>query len=71
MDSLCHVGRSGCLHYRVRSINPIPLEGFSSDLAEMFSTTRECVPYVTSRSRSQFKVKYKKSNIRRYAVSAM
>ena len=42
MDSLCHVGRSGCLHYRVRSINPIPLEGFSSDLAEMFTTTRGC-----------------------------
>jgi len=30
------------LHYRVRSINPIPIEGFSSNLAEMFTSTRGC-----------------------------
>ena len=28
------------LHYRVRSIYPIPIEGFSSNLAEMFTSTR-------------------------------
>jgi len=31
------------LHYRVRSINPIPIEGFSSHLAEMFTSTRGCL----------------------------
>jgi len=45
MDSLCRVrpsvGRSVRLHYRVRCINPIPIEGFSSNLAEMFTLTRE------------------------------
>jgi len=30
------------LHLRVRSINPIPIEGFSSNLAEMFTLTRGC-----------------------------
>jgi len=30
------------LHYRVRSINPIPIEGFSSNVAEMFISTRRC-----------------------------
>ena len=29
-------------HYHVRSINPIPIEGFSSNLAEMFTSTRGC-----------------------------
>jgi len=31
---------SVCLHYRVRSINPILIEGFSSNLDEMFTSTR-------------------------------
>ena len=39
MDSLCRirptVGPSVHLHYRVRSIHPIPIEGFSSNLASM------------------------------------
>jgi len=30
------------LHYRVCSIYPIPIEGFSSNLAEMFTSTRGC-----------------------------
>jgi hypothetical protein len=30
------------LHFRVRSINPIPIEGFSSNLAQMFTSTRGC-----------------------------
>jgi len=30
------------LHYRVRSINPIPIEGFSSNLAAMFTSLRLC-----------------------------
>jgi len=46
MNSLCRVrpsvGRSVRLHYRVRSINPIPIEGSSSNLAEMFTSTRGC-----------------------------
>ena len=50
MDSLCHVrpsirrsvGRSVRHHYRVCSINPIPIGGFSSNLAEMFTSTRRC-----------------------------
>jgi hypothetical protein len=32
--------RSVRLHYRVSSINPIPIEGFSSNLAQMFTSTR-------------------------------
>ena len=54
MDSLCRVrpsvrrsvgpsvGPSVRLHYRVRSSNPIPIEGFSSNLAEMFTSARGC-----------------------------
>jgi len=46
MDLLCNVrpsvGWSVRLHYRVRSINPIPIEGFSLNLAEMFTSTRGC-----------------------------
>ena len=44
MDSLCRVGRSvslsARLHYRVRSIHPIPIEGFSSNLAAMGFTCK-------------------------------
>jgi len=44
--SLCRVrrsvGRSVRLYYCVRSISPIPIEGFSSNLAEMFTSTRGC-----------------------------
>jgi len=36
------VGPSARLHYRVRSINHIPFKGFSSNLAEMFTSTRRC-----------------------------
>jgi hypothetical protein len=46
MDSLCRVGpsvgRLVRLHFRVRSITPIPIEGFSSNLAQMFTSTRGC-----------------------------
>jgi hypothetical protein len=30
------------LHFRVRSITPIPIEAFSSNLAHMFTSTRGC-----------------------------
>jgi hypothetical protein len=30
------------LHFCVRSITPIPIEGFSSNLAQMFTSTRGC-----------------------------
>ena len=41
--SVCpSVGRSVRLHYRVRYINPIPIEGFSVNLAGMFTSTRGC-----------------------------
>jgi len=42
MDSLYRVRPSVRLHYRVRSINTILIEGFSSNLAEMFTSTRVC-----------------------------
>jgi hypothetical protein len=46
MDSLCHVRPSVSpsvrLHFRVRSINPIPIEGFSSNLSQMFTSRRGC-----------------------------
>jgi len=35
-------GYNGFALYHVRSINPIPIEGFSSNLAEMFTSTRGC-----------------------------
>ena len=60
MDSLSRVRPSVCpsvrFHYRVRSKNPIPVEGFSSNLAEMFTSTRGCA---CVSSRSHYKVKYK------------
>jgi hypothetical protein len=50
MDSLCCVCRSFCpsvcLHFRVRSINPIPIEGFSSNLAQMFTSARGSAEHV-------------------------
>ena len=43
MDSLCQSIRPSVrLHYRFHSINPIPIEGFSSNLAEKFTSTRGC-----------------------------
>jgi hypothetical protein len=50
VDSVCRVGRSVRpsvrwsvhLHFRVRSIDPIPIEGFSPNLAQMFTSTRAC-----------------------------
>jgi len=38
MDSLCRVR----LHYRVCSVKPIPIEKISSNLTEMFTSTRGC-----------------------------
>jgi hypothetical protein len=35
-------GRSVRLHVCVHSITPIPIEGFSSNLAQMFTSTRGC-----------------------------
>jgi hypothetical protein len=59
MDSLCRValsiGPSVRLHYSVRSINPIPIEGFSSNLAQMFTSTRGCAEPMLATC--QFKVK--------------
>jgi hypothetical protein len=42
MDSLCRVDPSVHLYFHVRSINPIPIEGFSSNFAQMFTSTRGC-----------------------------
>jgi len=50
MDSLCRarpsvhrsVSPSVRPHYRVCSKNPIPIEGFSSNLADIFISTRGC-----------------------------
>jgi hypothetical protein len=36
------VGLSVRPHYRVRSINPIQIERFSSNLAQMFTSTKGC-----------------------------
>ena len=47
---------------RVRSITPLLMEGFPSNLNDTFTSTRDvqspCCPCVSSRSRSQLKVKY-------------
>ena len=62
IDSLCRIRPSIRLHYRVRSLNPIPIEGFSLNLSEMVTSTRGCaepmLPKCQPRSRSQLKVKY-------------
>jgi len=50
------VGRSVRLHYRVRSTNPIPIEGFSSNLAEMFTSTRRCAEPMLSTCKLKVKV---------------
>jgi len=59
MDSLCRVrssvGPSVRLHYRIRSINPIPIERFSSKFAEMFTSIRGCAEPMLQMC--QFKVK--------------
>ena len=48
MDSLCRTRRSVRLHYCVRSINPIPIKGFSSNLADMSTLTRGCAEHVAN-----------------------
>ena len=52
MDSLCRTRpsarRSVRLHYCVRSINPIPIKGFSSYLADMSTLTRGCAEHVAN-----------------------
>ena len=46
----------------VRSITPLLMEGFPSNLNDIFTSTKDvqspCCPCVSSRSRSQLKVKY-------------
>jgi len=63
------------LHYRVCSINPIPIEGFSSNLAEMFTSTRGCAePKVEQGAQGQghnLRSNINQSKIRHYAVSAL
>jgi hypothetical protein len=61
MDSLCRVRRSVRrpsvrLHFRVRSINHIPIEGFSSTLAQMFTTTRGCAELMLPMCKLKVKV---------------
>jgi len=69
LDSLCRVGRSvgrsvSPSPIRVRSITPLLMEGFPSNLNAIFTLTRGCAEPVlpmwcdSSRSRSQLKVKY-------------
>ena len=63
LDSLCPVGRSvGRSPIHVRSITPLLMERFPSNLNDTFTSTRGCaeplLPCVSSRSRSQLKVKY-------------
>jgi hypothetical protein len=56
MDSLCRVGRSVRLHYPVLSIYPIPIEGFSSNFPQMFTSTWGCAEPMLPMC--QLKVKY-------------
>ena len=64
------------LHYRVHFINPIPIEGFSSNSAEMFTSTRGCAKLMLSMCKLKVKVTIKgsiikQSNIKHYGVSAL
>ena len=53
------VGQPVRLHYPVRSINPIPIEGFSSNLAEMFTSTRGCAELMLPMCQLKVKVTVK------------
>jgi len=44
------------LHYLVRSIKPIPIEGFSLNLAEMFTSTRGCAELMLPKCQLKVKV---------------
>ena len=56
MDSFCRFRLSVRLHYRVRSINPIQIKGFSSNLAEMFISTRGCAKHMLPMCQLKVKV---------------
>jgi len=64
---------SARLHFHVHSINPIPIEGFSSNLAEMFTSTRGCAEPMLLMCQLKVKIiiEGQISNIRQYAVSAL
>ena len=48
------------LEFRVRSISPIPMEGFSLNFGHMFASVRRCAELITqpchNKVKSQFKV---------------
>jgi hypothetical protein len=43
-------------HYRVRSINSIPIEGFSTNLAQLFTSTRGCAEPMLPKCQLKVKV---------------
>jgi len=43
-------------HYRARSLNPILIKGFSSNLAEMFTSTRGCATPMLTMCQLKIKV---------------
>ena len=44
------------LEFRVRSISPIPLEGFSLNFGRMFASVRQCAELITQPCRHKVKV---------------
>ena len=59
------------LYYCVRSINPIPIEGFSSNMAEM-GMCKTHVAHVSAQGQGHtWRSNIKQSNIRHYVVSAL
>ena len=44
------------LEFRVRSISPIPLEGFSLNFGHMFASVRRCVELITQPRRYKVKI---------------
>ena len=55
--------------FRVRSISPIPLEGFSFDFGHMFASMRRCAELITQPCRHTFKVTSLSLEFRVRAVS--
>ena len=47
------------LEFCVRSISPIPLEGFSLNFGHMFSSVRRCAKLITQPRRHKVKGKFK------------
>ena len=75
LDSLCRVGRSvRPSPILVRSITPLLMKGFPSNVSDTFTSTRGCADPMLPMCQVKVKVtkvKYLTNNITHYVVSAL